>query len=162
MKKPLSEAARERMTQMLDEVLEPAMKRQAQRNPEDFVYMAPEVWRQHVMNVGARIVNRAITIAYEEWSKDGNESDSCAYCLEVEHGHKGDNLKCTCANHCGATVCMGPLGQPLMAGGVPIDVELFAKCPHEPTQGTSRCAAVDCPNYLGNYARRLSDNSWEL
>jgi hypothetical protein len=57
------------MTQMIEEVLEPAMKAQAQRDPADFVYTPPEVWMQQVMNVGARVVNRAITIAYEEWEK---------------------------------------------------------------------------------------------
>lgn len=73
--KPLSESAQKRMTQMLEEVLEPAMKAQAQRNPDDFVYTAPEIWRDQVMNVGARIVNRALTIAHEEWSKEENTDE---------------------------------------------------------------------------------------
>lgn len=70
-KAALSASAQARMTQMIEEVLEPAMKAQAQRNPEDFVYTPPEVWMQQVMNVGARVVNRAITIAHEEWLQNG-------------------------------------------------------------------------------------------
>ena len=74
--RPLSADAQARMTEMVKEVLEPAMKQQAQRNPEDFVYTAPEVWMQQVMDVGARVVNRAITIAYKDWGLDELEGAS--------------------------------------------------------------------------------------
>lgn len=138
-KAALSESAQARMTQMLEEVLEPAMKAQAQRNPDDFVYVAPEVWRDQVMSVGARIVNRALTIAFEEWSK---KADSCAYCLEYEHGMKPANaVTCTCLYHCGATVCPE---EPLRA------------CSH-PTYGdTSHCADIACENYAGKHVRTVN------
>lgn len=102
-KRALSDAAQARITQMLEEVLEPAMKAQAQRDPDDFVYTAPELWMQQVMNVGARIVNRAVTIAHEEWEKaEAEEIDKS--CL---HRPYGDTTHCAvidCANYAGKHV----------------------------------------------------------
>lgn len=102
-KQALSASAQARMTQMLEEVLEPAMKAQAQRDPADFVYTAPEVWMQQVMNVGARIVNRAITIAHEEWEKAEVEKVDKS-CL---HRPYGDTTNCAvidCPNYAGKYV----------------------------------------------------------
>lgn len=137
-KRPLSAEAQARMTEMLKEVLEPAMRAQAQRNADDFVYTPPEVWMQQVMNVGARIVNRAVTIAYKEWFKATESDDSCAYCLEYEHDHRGYNLVCTCRHHCGATVC--PAGNAFV-------------CAHPAYGNTSHCAEIACENYAGKHVR---------
>ena len=136
-KRALSETAQARMTQMLKEVLEPAMKAQAQRDPDDFVYTAPEVWMQQVMNVGARIVNRAITIAHEEWEK----AQSCVFCLEVEHGHRGADLVCTCSHHCGAMVC---------------PAEAAKKCGHTVYNVAGNCAEISCDNYAGKRVRTVN------
>ena len=91
-KAALSASAQARMTQMIEEVLEPAMKAQAQRDPEDFVYTAPEVWMQQVMNVGARVVNRAITIAYDEWTKAEAPETKCPG--TPHRGHTGYGTPC--------------------------------------------------------------------
>lgn len=134
--RPLSADAQARMTEMVKEVLEPAMKQQAQRDPEDFVYTPPEVWMQQVMNVGARVVNRAITIAFKDW---GLAEESCAWCLEYEHGMRpAEPVRCTCQHHCGAMVC---------------PEEPLRTCPH-PTYGdTSHCAEISCANYVEKHRR---------
>lgn len=102
-KAALSEAAQARMTQMLKEVLEPAMKAQAQRNPDDFVYTAPEVWMEQVMNVGARIVNRALTIAHAEWSEDEGVEEAHV-CVHPSYNAAGNCAEIACDNYAGKHV----------------------------------------------------------
>lgn len=101
--KPLSADAQARMTEMLREVLEPAMKQQAQRNPDDFVYTAPEVWMQQVMNVGARIVNRALTIAFKDWGLN-EEVEEAHVCVHPSYNAAGNCAEIACDNYAGKYV----------------------------------------------------------
>lgn len=98
--KPLSEEAQARMTEMLREVLEPAMKQQAQRNPEDFVYTAPELWMQQVMDVGARVVNRAVKIAFKDWGVGGD----AFVCSHPAYGNTSHCAEIACENYAGKHV----------------------------------------------------------
>lgn len=68
------------------------------------IYEAPEVYDARIDGVVASIVNYALNVAHEEWNKAS--ADTCAYCLEYEHGMKPvDAVVCTCQHHCGAMVC---------------------------------------------------------
>jgi hypothetical protein len=96
------------------------------------VYEAPEMADMRIDRVVAAIVNYAMNKAEEE--------SGCVYCVKYEHGESDGEVECTCKNHCGAMVC------PALP-----DIEVFAKCPHEPYGGTPRCAVITCENYAGRH-----------
>lgn len=139
--KPLSKETCAEIAEWGDKVIRDAVK--YNKFVADSVYEAPEVLQARINYTVGQIVNFALTKAHEEWSEDEEVEDSCAYCLEYEHGMK-PATKCTCAHHCGAMVCPKRFVSKKVKD---------TSCLHAPYGNTPYCAVIDCANYAGKKVR---------